>query len=249
MNLRKLTAVLALSALAACSKGSPTAPSDIESAPSVSAQEASPVTASSEIWLSTEDRIWFKSHVPKFSVEGTVVSVSGTNRWDVQVRQGSAQEFFLKIFDKQDPSQPFIGQAGPFKIGAKESFSASVDIGFGYCFVEAELRLDTADNKVNGGTPSYLFGAENLDIPGCKKPSTPRPSPSPDPTCEELENCPPPPVDYCLNIEGQQDEVPQGYVRDEAGNCTLIPPPCEEIWTAQEPEVTYGEYGECGPIL
>ncbi len=36
---------------------------------------------------------------------------------------------------------------------------------------------------------------------------------------------PPPPVDVCINLEGNQLDIPQGYERSQAGVCTLIPPP------------------------
>ena len=171
---------------------------------------------STDIWISEEDRKWFKQHVPKFSVDGTVVTVSGHNPWDHPVQQGHAKQFWLKVFNKQDISQPFIGQAGPFTIDAKDSFSASVDLGYGYCFVEAELRLDSADNHANGGNPSYLFGAENLDVGGCKKPKNPKgptcqivPVPSPSPEVDVSgERTELPPCDLCDNIEGDQQEIP-----------------------------------------
>lgn len=38
---------------------------------------------------------------------------------------------------------------------------------------------------------------------------------------------PPPPVDVCVNIEGQQDSVPPGYILVN-GNCIIPPPVCEE---------------------
>lgn len=245
---------LAVVVAVACNRGDEgvVGPSKIEAPATVSAPSSVVVDASSnDLWISEEDRKWFKQHVPKFSVEGTVVTVEGRNPWDHPVQQGHAKQFWLKLFDKTDPSQPFIGQAGPFTIGAKDSFSASVDMGYGYCFVEAELRLDSADNHANGGQPNYLFGVENLDIGDCHKPKTgpscqvipvPEPSPSPSPDGEvnssaqrELPAC-----DLCDNIEGYQGELPiaedgRPYTRvfDEETGLFLCTPPvqlsCEEI--------------------
>ena len=196
MKTRILATVFGLCAVVvaiACSravKGTGTSPSSIE-APAVVVPQAAVAAASDDLFISEEDRKWFKQHVPKFSIEGTVVTVSGHNPWDHPVQQGHAKQFWLTVFDKTKVPQDFIGQAGPFTIGAKDSFSANVDLGYGYCFVEAELRLDNADNKANGGNPSYLFGAADLDVPGCKKPN---PNPTP-PACDEEQTegpCPEP---------------------------------------------------------
>jgi uncharacterized repeat protein (TIGR01451 family) len=46
----------------------------------------------------------------------------------------------------------------------------------------------------------------------------------------KLGECPPPPpVDVCPNIEGNQSEVPNGMVKDEQGNCVTTPPPPTDV--------------------
>lgn len=52
-------------------------------------------------------------------------------------------------------------------------------------------------------------------------------------------NCTVPPVDVCPNIEGNQSEIPAGYVKDDNGDCVLIPeePPVSEP-PVTEPPVT-----------
>ena len=69
----------------------------------------------------------------------------------------------------------------------------------------------------------------------------------------KLGECPPPPpVDVCPNIEGNQSEVPDGMVKDEQGNCvTPAPPPtdaCSNI-EGNQASVPHGlvkdEHGNC----
>jgi len=190
---------------------------------------------STDIWISEEDRKWFKQHVPKFSVDGTVVTVSGHNPWDHPVQQGHAKQFWLKVFNKQDISQPFIGQAGPFTIDAKDSFSASVDIGYGYCFVEAELRLDNADNKANGGNPSYLFGAADLDVGGCKRPK----DPPREPTCDENQTegpCPEPTPSPSPSPTPTPEPSPTPNPCDEDFLASSEPNPCPTPSPSPTPE-------------
>jgi uncharacterized repeat protein (TIGR01451 family) len=43
----------------------------------------------------------------------------------------------------------------------------------------------------------------------------------------KLGECPPPPVDVCPNIEGNQSQLPDGMVKDEQGNC--VPPPPTDV--------------------
>jgi uncharacterized repeat protein (TIGR01451 family) len=43
------------------------------------------------------------------------------------------------------------------------------------------------------------------------------------------ECAPPPPVDVCPNIEGNQSELPDGMVKDEQGNCVTPPPPATDV--------------------
>jgi hypothetical protein len=60
----------------------------------------------------------------------------------------------------------------------------------------------------------------------------------PPPTCEETGDCPPPPpVDVCPNLEGDQATVPAGYEVNDQGDCVLIPepPPCDTP--------------DCGPVV
>lgn len=269
--LAALFAVAAVVVVVACSNSGPSAPTPTFEAPAVAPKpEASTAVSSSFVSISNEDRIWWKSHVPKFSIEGTVVTVEGTNPWDHEVAQGDARDFYLKIFSKTSVPQTFVGQAGPIRIGAKDSFSLSVDIGFGYCFIEAELRLDTADDQQNGGPPGYLFGVADLDVAGCHKPKNP-----PGPSCQVVpvedgeeepevassaETEPLPVCDLCDNIEGYQDTIPldesgQPYIRvfdDETGLflCSARQG-CGEgtTWEEQQPEVSYGEWGACTPGL
>lgn len=254
------SAVLALALAVACNKGGTSVSGPSEAAPQAGSSSGL-TSASNDTYISEVDRKWWKQHVPKFSIEGTVVSVRGTNPWDFPVQQGHAREFWLKVFDKTQVPQTFIAQSGPFSIGAKESFSRSVDIGFGHCFVEAELRLDTEENQQNGGSPYLLFGFAFLDVPGCAAPRRPRPSPSPG--CEILPlpeegdlstsgESTLPFCDLCDNIEGNQQEVPEGLVRsfdEESGAFICTEPNCEGEWIEQEPILILGEFGECAPVL
>ena len=264
--MRKRIATLALVAAAAwaCSQSSGTGPTPIE-APAVPAaqpsQPAQPVGASTSI--SNEDRIWFKTHAVTFSVEGTVITVEARNPWDHEVAQGDARDFWLTVFDKGSVPQKHIGKVGSFRLGPKDSGSLSLDIGYGYCFVEAELRLDNGHLDQNGGPPGYLFGAKNLEIAGCHKP----PRREPPPECvvvpvdqpeiassaeQELPVC-----DLCDNIEGYQDTIPLDesgapYIRvfdEETGLflCTAREGCAEPTWEELEPQVIYGEWGACEP--
>ena len=68
----------------------------------------------------------------------------------------------------------------------------------------------------------------------------------------KLGECPPPPpVDVCPNIEGNQSEVPDGMVKDEQGNCVTPTPPtdaCPNI-EGNQASVPHGlvkdEHGNC----
>ncbi len=48
-----------------------------------------------------------------------------------------------------------------------------------------------------------------------KIPQQPKPLPPP----------PPPPPDFCPNLPGAQEQIPQGMLKDEKGNCVTPPPP------------------------
>jgi len=248
MKNRTLATVLGLCAVAiACQRGlSPTAPT--QKAASKAAAPSSAVTvASDDLYISEEDRKWWKQHVPHFAVDGLTVSVSGTNPWDHPVQQGHARQFWLKVFDKTKVPQDFIGQAGPFTIDAKGSFSASVDLGYGYCFVEAELRLDTADNHANGGDPHMLFGAADLDIPGCKRP---KPNPTPEPTCDEDQTerpCPEPTPtpepcdeDFLASSEPNPCPTPSPSPTPEPGFCYY------RVSCGQQEEISAHNGNDCG---
>lgn len=107
----------------------------------------------------------------------------------------------------------------------------------------------TGAHRANQFHPSEFIDAEHLVTEGCSPKPEPSPSPTPPPTCDNLsssiyEECPP--EDVCTNLEGLQEEVPEGYYLSEGGECLEE---CEEEWLEQEPEVTYGEWSECTPVL
>ena len=86
-----------------------------------------------------------------------------------------------------------------------------------------------ADAQGNSIAIRYAVNSHDGDISEC-------PGYVP-PTCEETGDCPPPPpVDVCPNLEGDQATVPAGYEVNDQGDCVLIPepPPCTE---------------DCGPVV
>jgi uncharacterized repeat protein (TIGR01451 family) len=47
--------------------------------------------------------------------------------------------------------------------------------------------------------------------------------------CVETRLKPPPPVDVCPNIPGDQSEIPPGMIKDENGDCVTPPPPPTDV--------------------
>lgn len=68
--------------------------------------------------------------------------------------------------------------------------------------------------------------------------------------CEE----PKPPKDVCPNLDGMQKKVPKGYMRDEDGNCVIIPkdkdvcPNLDDMQKELPEGYTWDENGNCVPV-
>lgn len=77
---------------------------------------------------------------------------------------------------------------------------------------QADL-LGQANPKSINGDANYVYPHDKLAdfMLGGKKCNTPPPPPPVTP-----------PVDVCPNIDGMQDQIPDGYVKDEDGNCVVI---------------------------
>ena len=100
-------------------------------------------------------------------------------------------------------------------------------------------RLQTGDNPISVDTSSLegkgfngTFPFEFQDEQGRSvaiEYDTGQPEPS-------VENCPPPdgppPTDVCPNIEGNQETIPEGMIKDAQGNCVTPPPPPKQVTAA-----------------